>query len=147
VDAVLNYWNFAVKLEAQGYRKILDGSGILKGLGIADTVPVIGFVFKQGWAEKNKAALTNFLAASKAARNAICYDDATWQKVLPLTQSDDAKTQAQLRKGYCDGSVENWNENSQQAEQEIYTLLQKVSNKKLTGDAKTIQPGTFWSTH
>ena len=34
LDAVLTYWNQAIKLEAQGYRKILDGQDIQQRLGI-----------------------------------------------------------------------------------------------------------------
>ena len=34
VDAVLNYWHFAARLEAQGYRQIIDGRGILKGFRV-----------------------------------------------------------------------------------------------------------------
>ena len=49
LDAILTYWHFAARLEAQGYRKIIDGSQILEGLGIKLNVPSLGYVFKRGW--------------------------------------------------------------------------------------------------
>ncbi|MEQ1530759.1 MAG: ABC transporter substrate-binding protein [Methylococcales bacterium] len=145
IDAALTYWNFAVKLEAQGYREVIDGAGILKGLGINETVPVLGYVFKQSWADSHKQALLDFFAASKQAKQTLCTDDNTWQKILPLTQTDDAKTQAQLRQRYCAGSIDNWGPTQQQAAEQIYSLLYKISNKQLTGDVEHIQAGTFWS--
>ena len=89
VDAVLNYWHFAARLEAQGYRQIIDGRGILKGLGLTEDVPSIGFVFKQSWAENHNLAINSFFKASKQAKNRLCTSDAAWQKVIPLTHTDD----------------------------------------------------------
>lgn len=145
VDAVLNYWHFAARLEAQGYRQIIDGKGILKGLGIAENVPNIGYVFKQSWAESHKQAINSFFKASKQAKNRLCTSDAAWQKVIPLTQTDDASIQAKLRQGYCEGGIEQWGEKEQQAAARIYTMLRTLSNNQLTGKSAYLQPGTFWS--
>ncbi len=145
VDAVLNYWHFAARLEAQGYRQIIDGRGILKGLGIAENVPSIGYVFKQSWAAQHKSALNSFFDAAKQAKNRLCTSDAAWQKILPLTQAEDAPTQAKLRQRYCEGGIEQWGEKEQQAAARIYTMLRTLSDNRLTGASETLQPGTFWS--
>jgi len=145
VDAVLTYWNFAARLESQGYRQVIDGKGILKGLGITDTVPALGYVFKQSWASKNKQAVNSFLKAGRQAKNRLCTSDAAWQKVIPLTKADDAATQARLRQRYCEGGIEHWGQKEQQAEARIYSMLRKLSNSQLTGQSEIVQPGTFWS--
>lgn len=145
VDAVLNYWHFGVKLEAQGYRQLIDGKGILKGLGIQENVPALGYVFKQSWADAHKPALDAFLQATKKARDLLCTSDSDWKKVIPLTQADDAATQAKLRQHYCEGDITRWDKPEQQAAERIYTLLRKVSNNQLTGKSEHLQPGTFWS--
>lgn len=145
VDAVLTYWHFAARLEAQGYRQIIDGRGILKGLGIIENVPSIGFVFKQSWAESHKQAINSFFKASKEAKNRLCTSDTAWQKVIPLTQTDDVAIQTKLRQGYCEGGIEQWGEREQQAAGRIYTMLRTLSNNQLTGKSENLQPGTFWS--
>ena len=145
VDAVLNYWHFAARLEAQGYRQIIDGRGILKGLGIAENVPSIGYVFKQSWAADHKQAINSFFKAGKQARNQLCTSNAAWKKVIPLTQTDDVAIQTKLRQGYCNGGVEQWGEKEQQAAAHIYTMLRTLSNNQLTGKSESLQPGTFWS--
>jgi NitT/TauT family transport system substrate-binding protein len=145
VDAVLNYWHFAARLEAQGYRQIIDGRGILKALGFTENVPSIGFVFKQSWAENHKQAIDSFFKAGKQARNRLCTSDAAWKKVIPLTQTDDLAIQTKLRQGYCNGGVEPWGEKGQQAAVRIYAMLRTLSNNQLTGKSESLQPGTFWS--
>ena len=145
VDAALTYWHFAAKLEAAGYRQIIDGKGILKGLGIEENVPSLGYVFKQSWASTHQPVVTAFFKASSNAKKRLCTDDTAWQKVIPLTKVEDAATQKLLRQRYCEGSVEQWGEKEQQAAARIYSLLKNLSNNQLTGKSETLQTGTFWS--
>jgi NitT/TauT family transport system substrate-binding protein len=145
VDAVLTYWNFAAKLEATGYRSVIDGKGILKGLGIEENVPSLGYVFKQSWGAAHQSAVNNFFKASSAAKKLLCSDDTAWQKVIPLTKVDDAATQKLLRQRYCEGSIEQWGEKEQQAAARIYTLLKNLSNNDTQSKSETLQAGTFWS--
>ncbi|UOA09165.1 ABC transporter substrate-binding protein [Methylobacter sp. S3L5C] len=145
VDAVLTYWHFAARLEAQGYRKIIDGQGILKALGINENVPSIGYVFKQSWAENHKQVVSDFFKASKQAKNQLCTSDAAWLKIIPLLHTDDVSTQALMRQRYCEGGIEQWGEREEQAATRIYTMLRTLSNNQLTGVSESLQPGTFWS--
>ena len=75
----------------------------------------------------------------------MCTSDAAWQKTLPLTQTDDVAIQTKLRQGYCEGGVEQWGEEEQQAAARIYLMLRTLSNNQLTGKSAYLQPGTFWS--
>ena len=145
LDAVLTYWHFAARLEAQGYRQILDGSQILQGLDVKRNVPSLGYVFKQAWGQAHKVALNNFFKATKQAKSQICSQNAVWQSIIPLTHVDDAQTLALLRQRYCQGGVEQWGSAEQEAAQEIYQLLRGVSQNKLTGNAEHLQAGTFWT--
>ncbi len=147
IDAVLNYWHFAARLEAQGYQQILDGKALLTGLGIKEDVPTLGYVFKQSWATAHKTAIEHFFSTAKQAKDKLCSSNEAWAKILPLTKAEDLPTQTRLKEGYCAGRVTEWGQAQQQAAGRIYTLLRKVSNNKLTGTAETIQAGTFWTAH
>jgi NitT/TauT family transport system substrate-binding protein len=144
VDAALTYWHFAARLEAEGYRRIIDGKGILKGLGIQENVPSLGYVFKQSWANGHKQEVNSFFNASKQAKNRLCTVDAAWQGIVPLTKADDTPTLAKLRQRYCEGGIEHWGAPEQLAADRIYTMLRKLSNNQLTGQSENLQPGTFW---
>ncbi|KJV08144.1 ABC transporter substrate-binding protein [Methylocucumis oryzae] len=145
IDAILTYWNFAAKLEAQGYKVLLTGKEIQQGLGISESVPSLGYVFKQSWAKQHTAALQSFFAAAHKAKDHLCTDDKAWQKILPLTLTDDVVTQQKLRQRYCEGRVEQWGAAQQQAAQQIYKVLHETSHGQLTGSSEHLQTDTFWT--
>lgn len=145
IDALLTYWQFASRLEAQGYRQLLSGEDIIRQLGINETLPSLGYVFKQGWGDQHKAALQSFLKTTHIARDKLCSADDAWQKIAKLTETDDPATQQQLRKRYCQGRVEHWGDANKQAAERIYGLLHQLGDNKLTGKAAQLQAGTFWS--
>lgn len=145
VDAVLTYWHFAARLEAQGYKPVINGKGILQGLGVTEAAPSVGYVFKESWANAHKQAVNSFFKASKQAKNRLCTEDAAWQKVLPLTKADDALTQNNLRRGYCDGAIGQWGKPQQQAASDLYSLLYTLSGRQLTGASENLSAGTFWA--
>lgn len=147
LDALLTYWQFAARLEAQGYRQLLSGEDLIRQLGIQESVPSLGYVFKQSWGEQHKAALQSFLQTAQTAKETLCTSEPAWQKILALTETDDAATQQQLRTRYCAGRVKQWGEAEQQAAARIYQWLHQLGDNKLTGKTDQLQPGTFWTSH
>ena len=144
LDALLNFWHFAVRLEAQGFRRLLDGRDVVKGLGIAEPMPNLGFVFKQSWAATHRKALDAFLKASAEARRLLCGDDAAWSRVASLTQETDPELQAALRKEYCAGLVKRWTEDERQGAAKIYALLRQTGGAAVVGKAETLPSSVFW---
>jgi len=145
VDAVMNYWHFAARLEAQGYQQLFNGKTILTELGIKETLPTLGYVFKQSWAEKHKSAIKQFLTATQKAKATLCTQDKAWQAIIPLTKTKDVSTQNKLRESYCAGQVKAWGDKEKQAAEQVYQLLRTVSDNKLTGKAERLSSGTFWT--
>jgi NitT/TauT family transport system substrate-binding protein len=144
IDAALNYWHFGAKLEAEGYRQLISGKDIIKGLGIAENLPTLGYVFKQSWATAHKPALKKFFQASTKAKQLLCTSDSNWKKIIPLTETTDTTTQDKLRQRYCEGEISQWGKSEQDAAEHIYTLFRKLSNNQLTGKSEHLQSGTFW---
>ncbi len=145
VDAIINYWHFAAKLEAQGYQQIISGKEILQQLGIPQEVPTLGYVFNRQWANQHKTTLDQFLKSTQQAKNQLCISDTAWSAIIPLTHIKDLATQTKLRERYCQGRIKQWGDKEQQAAQKIYSILKKLSNQKLTGNADKLQTGTFWT--
>ncbi len=144
LDALLNFWHYAAKLEAGGYLRVLDGRDVLKGLGVNQPLPNLGFVFKQSWAVANRPALDAFLKASAEARRLLCNNDAAWNKVAPLTQENDPKLQAVLRKEYCAGLVKRWGDEEMLAVAKIYAILRETGGAELTGKSGKLPEDIFW---
>lgn len=145
IDAILTYWQFAARLETEGYRQLMSGEDIIRQLGIEESVPSLGYVFRQDWAEQHKAGLQDFLQLATKARNKLCNDDLAWQKVVHLTESTEPATQQKIHDRYCEGRVENWSAKNQNAAGQIYSWLNAISQSKLGGKGSNLQSGSFWS--
>ncbi len=144
VDAIITYWHYAARLEAQGFHQLLDGKKILQELGISVAVPRLGYVFKRNWAKQNQNALTAYFNGAIKAKNSICENDVVWQQIIPLSKTSSRETQNLLRKRYCQGLVKEWGTNQQKAAEQIYLLLKDISNNRLTGTSDKLSPKTFW---
>lgn len=144
VDALLTYWHYAARMEADGYRVLMTGKDLLQGLGIQAQVPSIGYVFDRAWALNNKAAIQAFLQQTRRAKDVLCTDNVAWKKIDSLARAKTQQVNQLLRQRYCDGRVQQWGYKQQQAAGEIYQYLKAISQKRLTGDAETLQAGSFW---
>lgn len=145
LDALLTYWNYAAKLEAQGYRQILDGRGIQAALGIDTDVPALGYVFREGWANGHPSAVDGFLKATTEARKQICESDSVWQAVSSLTQEKDTRVQSALRKHYCDGRVIAFGDKEIRSAKQIFERIEPLSNHPAGVNTPTLPAGVFWS--
>lgn len=145
IDALLTYWQFAAHLEAEGYRQLMSGEDIIRALGIKESVPSLGYVFRQSWADQHKSALQRFLRDAKTAKDNLCDSDQSWEKIAALVQANDLQTQQKIRARYCEGRIKQWNSEAQKAAETIYSILHQLDDNKLTGKAAQLQPGTFWS--
>lgn len=145
LDALLTYWNYAAKLEAQGYRQILDGRAIQSALGIDTDVPALGYVFREGWAKAHHDAVDSFLKATAEARKQICDSDSIWQEVSSLTQEKDTQVQSALRKHYCDGRVTSFGDKEVLSAQQIFKRIEPLSTHPAGKDTRTLPAGVFWS--
>ena len=60
-DATLTFWNFAAALEAQGMHPAIAMQDVVKSLGAAGEVAMVGYVFDGDWAARNRPVLDRFL--------------------------------------------------------------------------------------
>jgi NitT/TauT family transport system substrate-binding protein len=123
LDALLTYWNYAAKLEAQGYRQVLSGRDIVGRLGVDAEVPALGYLFRASWAKDNPATLSGFLKMADSAKQLICASEPAWDKLAPLTQESDPKIRAALRSAYCAGRVTRFGPEEIKAAETLYGLL------------------------
>ena len=145
LDAIINFWHYSARLKAKGFREILSTHDSIHRLGVKQTVPVLGYVFRESWGNKNATALDKFLTASRQASNLLCTSDHHWEAILPLTRTDDAITQQLLRASYCEGRITNFTTEDKQAISDIYTILATTGGAKLVGSVKQLDPALFWN--
>lgn len=143
IDAVLTYWHFAARLEAKGFKRLIDVTDAIKQLGVASNVPQLGYVFQESFAKDHAELIAAFVKASRAAKDRM-KTDAEWNRLRPLTKAEDDATLAALKAGYQAGIVERWGEAEQADAAKLYDLLAALGGEELVGGAKELTPGTFW---
>lgn len=145
IDAVINFWHYAARLEAAGLTRLAGVQDIMAELGIAEVIPMIGYTFDEGWAAKNTADLAAFLRAEQAAKALLAESDAEWERLRPLMKAKDDASFIALRDAYRAGIPKSWGEAEQNSAARLYALLAEIGGAKLVGKAMTLQDGTFWS--
>ena len=103
-DAILTYWPYQAKLLTdKNFKKIININEILTELGVPSGMPVIGWVFKDNWGEKNKKILKNFLKSSDEAKKMMLESDDIWVKIRPNMNAEDDLLFSNLRDIYREG--------------------------------------------
>lgn len=144
IDAVLTNWNFAARLEADGYRRVISVNDALKELGIGQQIPLIGYVFHEQWGRDHAEALAGFVQASLDAKHLLAENDAEWQRLLPQTGAETPAILAALRDGYREGIPKSWGASERQAAAGAYKLMAELGGPELVGQATQLDPKTFW---
>ncbi|HEX6144514.1 MAG TPA: ABC transporter substrate-binding protein [Geminicoccaceae bacterium] len=145
LDAVLNYWHFAARLEARGFERLIGVEEVAAALGIPGEVPQLGYVFEERFADENQALVLAFVAASKEAKALLRTSDAEWERIRPMTKAEDDATFEVLKKRFREGIPEVFGETERASAAELYAILAELGGEELVGSAKSLDPGTFWS--
>jgi NitT/TauT family transport system substrate-binding protein len=143
LDAVLTYWQFAARLEARGTRRLLGMGDAMRALGIAEPVPLVGYVLSTGWAGAHAAVCAAFFRACRRAEEILLHSDAEWQTIAKLTGAADSAELERLRDAYREGIPRGDEAAMRAAAAELYDLLAGIGGETLVGPSRTLPPGTF----
>jgi len=144
LDAVINYWHFGARLEAAGMQTLIGIPDMLSELGIDQTVPLLGWIFSETWAEQNPEAIAGLLQASYAAKRIMAESDAEWERLAELTKAEDTATLQALRESFRQGIPGAFGDDEIRAAGLVYQVLAREGGQDLTGGHKALAPGTFW---
>jgi NitT/TauT family transport system substrate-binding protein len=144
IDAVLTYWHYAARLEADGARSFLTVADMIRQLGIDADVPMLGYAFRDAWAQRESAALQRFVAASREAKTLLAGSKEEWIRLAPQIGTEDPAVLTSLQAGFRIGTPEHWGEAEREASASLYAILVGIGGEKLVGKAKTLDPKTFW---
>ena len=144
LDAALNFWHYAARLEAAGMRRLISIDEVLAGLGIDRELPMVGWVFKESWARAQPSAIDGFLRASAAAKKMLAESDAEWERLRPLMKAEDEATFVALREGFRAGIPTGSVAQAEAAARQAFVVLAREGGAALVGDATGLADGVFW---
>jgi NitT/TauT family transport system substrate-binding protein len=144
LDGALNYWNYTARLKALNFRKIISVEEVLPELGIGESLPLIGYVFSEEWANKNKNTLKGFIAASEEAREILRTSDLEWIRIQKLTGAKNASTLEALKEGFRKGIPSNNTAEYKSAIKNAFKILAEIGGRNLVGNSKELSDGVIW---
>jgi NitT/TauT family transport system substrate-binding protein len=143
-DATLNYWNFSVSLEARGMRRLASIEDILPRLGAKGSVAMIGYVFDETWAAKNRGAVERFLDATRKAKELLASSDAEWQRIAPLIGTSDAAALKIYRERYREGIPRRPIADEEADARALHRVLARLGGAELVGPADELAAGSYY---
>jgi NitT/TauT family transport system substrate-binding protein len=143
-DATLNYWNFCADLEAKGLRRVAGIEDILPKLGARGTSAMLGYVFDEAWAAKNRDAIGRFLAVTRKAKDALAASDDEWQRIAPMVGISEAAALKVFRDRYRAGIPRRPIADEEADARILYGVLAQIGGAELVGPAPALAPGTYY---
>ncbi len=151
LDAVLTFWNFAAKLEANGCQEILSVAQCANALGLPDHLNLIGFVFHEDWAQANRPAIDGFLAAVDDAKRLLTTSpsgadglDGEWQAVRPLMDAAADPLFVRLKERFRAGIAPIDAAAQEAAAARLFTILQETGGARAMDGLDRLPTGIFW---
>mgnify|MGYP001821176397 FL=1 len=148
IDAVLNYWPYAARLEAVGFTQLIGLEDVVRELGAKGEVAMLGYAFNADWAEQNPSAIDGFVRAAEKANELLATSDAEWERLKPVMSANDPNfdeaTFDALRRRFREGIPERRLTFEEADAKVLFQFLRELGGTKLVGPGTELAPGTFW---
>ena len=144
-DAILTYWPYQAKLLSSGFKRVINITDIINELGISSNIPIIGWVFRDGFAEKNKDTLMKFVKSSTEAKKVMAESDDAWDLIKTSMNAEDEQTYKNLREVYREGIPKDFSKDQMSSVDLLFNLLSDIGGSELVGKSTSIAEGTFWA--
>ncbi|MEK9670643.1 MAG: ABC transporter substrate-binding protein, partial [Gammaproteobacteria bacterium] len=145
VDAVINFWHFLAKLEAKGFKRVVDVQDAATELGLSSETPLLGYVFKESWASKNPKLAEGLRKASREAKTVLMTDDTAWEPLKGLIKAKSDKEFVALRQAWRQGAPgDSFDFASAQA---MFDLMRSYGDGKLIKSNTVLDSGAFFASN
>lgn len=144
LDAVLNFWHFCARLEANGFRRLIGADDAARALGASGPVSALGYVFREAWANQNKEVSLAFLKASAQAKRLLATSDDEWIRLAPIARAQGRELEV-LRDRYRQGIPDRPVIDEERDAAKLYAVLASLGGEKLVGKAPEMASGTYWA--
>ncbi len=144
LDAALIYWPYAARLRAEGYREAIAVADCAAALGLPRRLPLVGFVFREGWAEANRQRLDGLLAAAAEASRVLAADPAEWTALRPLLDARSDAEVAALRDAFAAGILSDPPDRARDLIARMMAVLRETGGPRAVAGLASLPPGLIW---
>jgi NitT/TauT family transport system substrate-binding protein len=118
---------------------------VVRNLGAAGPVAMVGYVFNASWARRNRSLLDRFFAATRQAKDILAQSPEEWQRLAPRISASGAGALDVYRRRYLEG-IPRRSLGAEVADaRTLYNVLAEIGGADLVGPARELDPGTFYT--
>lgn len=143
VDAVLTYWNFAARLDAEGFERVLGIEDLMRDLGMDPPPPLVGFVWRERTSAQRGAAVEGFFRAVDAANAVLADSDHAWEHLRPAMQLGSEAEFPVLRDYFRAGIPAADGADDIEANRRLFDLLAEMGGADVIGPRTRFDPALF----
>jgi NitT/TauT family transport system substrate-binding protein len=143
LDAVLNFWTYAARLQGDNYRTIIGMDDVLKALGIDPIPSMVGFVWREQTEEAKSAEIAGFLTAVEQTNAVLATSDAAWERIRHLVKPENDAEFAAIKAYYRTGIPRPWTGAETKSAEKLTQVLVDVGGAQLLGSDTQFDPKLF----
>jgi len=143
LDAILNFWTYAARLQGDNYRTVVGMDAVLKGLGIEPVPSLVGFIWREGTEEKKPAEIAAFLSVVQQGNAVLATSDAAWDRIRHLVRPESDTEFAAIKAYYRAGIPRPWTGAETRSAEKLTHLLVDVGGPQLLGSDTQFDPKLF----
>ncbi len=143
-DANLNFWNFCARLEASGFRSLLDVRDAERELGAAEPIAMIGYVFPEAFASTHRSTIDRFFEVTKTANDILASSDSDWDALRPLIKAGDEATFVAFRDRTRAGMPKRPLDSEIADADKLFRTLADLGGPELVGPARELDPHLYY---
>jgi len=145
LDAMLNYWHYCARLEADGYKRLVSAEDAAATLGSDGPVSAIGYVFSDEWAAQNPEVAKGFVKASRDTKALLKDSDEEWARLGSSGAiKDKGAALTTLRDRFREGIPTRTVSEEIADAGNLYKVLAELGGPKLVGKSPVMVEGTYW---
>jgi NitT/TauT family transport system substrate-binding protein len=143
LDAVLNFWTYAARLEGNKYRTLLGMDDVLKALGIQPVPSLVGFIWREETEQAKSKEIAAFLAAVTQTNQVLATSDAAWDRIRHLVKPESDAEFAAIKAYYRAGIPAPWTGAETKSAEKLTQVLVGVGGAQLLGSDTQFDPKLF----
>ena len=113
-------------------------------VGTTGKASILGFAFDGHWADKNRAAVDRFLAASQKAKTVLAGSADEWKRLAARIGTGDSALLEAYRKRYAEGVPRRPLEAEIGDARSLYRALAEIGGAELVGPARELDTAMFY---
>jgi NitT/TauT family transport system substrate-binding protein len=145
LDAVLNFWTYTSRLEANGFRRVISMADVMTALGIDPQPALVGFIWKESAEAELLPSIDSLLSAAREANALLANSDAPWERLRPIMKAADEQEFEALKAGYRAGIRGYWSDADMQSAAKIMDILVAGGDSDLVGKDTRFDPKAFYA--